>query len=105
MGLAFTALAAAANNQAPVISLDLAATKYAGSRAHQQFHGGSAAHIKSAAQNSFADECAVNTAGVDNQCKEPVATAYDHHDGDISTKSPPPTPSSWTPNPCRTPPT
>jgi len=87
--LAFSALAAAANNQAPVISLDLGVPNrlpYAGSAAHQHFHGGSTAHIKSAPQNSFADECAVNTAGVDNECKEPVATAYDHHDGDISSK-------------------
>merc|ERR1719231_1694269 len=29
--------------------------------------------------NSFADECEVNTA-----CVEPVASAYDHHDGDIT---------------------
>merc|ERR1712054_290319 len=79
--LALIALVAAADSEAPVISLNLAG-KMAGRRtsgkstsngiAHPRLHG--AKH-----SNSFADECEVNTA-----CVEPVASAYGHHDGDIT---------------------
>jgi len=45
-------------------------------------------HDKPKVSNSFADECEVtqneNYPGVKQKCDEPSATAYDHHEGDIS---------------------
>jgi len=89
--LAFTALASAANNQAPVISLNLADCTYTGCM-HPQGSGRTAAHGLEAktqadgkSDNSFADECAVsqNHLPSDPGCQEPEASAYDHHDGAI----------------------
>jgi len=80
--LAFATLATAANNQAPVISLDLAAGAYPTTAGRT-----STMHAKTAATapkgNAFADECAVSQNGL-AACVEPIATAYDHHDGDIT---------------------
>lgn len=86
--LAFATLAAAANNQAPVISLDLAAGAYptTGGRVPTSAMT-TKMHAKTAATsskgNAFADECAVSQNGLE-ACVEPIATAYDHHDGDIT---------------------
>jgi hypothetical protein len=91
--LAFAALASAANNEAPVISLNLAVKKYAAAStigthaasSHRTYSGhGNTNHVNSASQNSFADECAVKQNG--GSCAEPVATAFDHHDGIITAK-------------------
>jgi len=85
--LAFTALASAANDQAPVISLNL------NSFAHPQESGRTAGHglealsqANNVRSNSFADECPVqqNHAPNDPGCQEPEATAYDHHDGELA---------------------
>jgi len=101
LSLAFVALAAA-ESQAPIISLDLdgvTGTHSAMADRHQQLVTASVGGMDTPAkhcyknadtkydntcaptQNSFADECEVDTA-----CQEPVASAYDHHDGDISTQ-------------------
>jgi len=101
LSLAFVALAAA-ESQAPIISLDLdgvTGTHSAMADRHQQLVTASVGGMNTPAkhcyknadtkydntcaptQNSFADECEVDTA-----CQEPVASAYDHHDGDISTQ-------------------
>jgi len=113
LSLAFVALTAAADSQAPVISLNLAVNHADGyvdantrgvSRAeyanrHTAAHaiGAKATHGAGAdegkvtttgtagAQNSFADECEVPQNTAAGMCQEPVASAYDHHDGDIST--------------------
>jgi hypothetical protein len=134
LSLAFTALAAAADSQAPVISLNLASgsdgqhpnsanytidapigqnpnQKMATRRNHDSYgktvhsfnragYDHSAAGLAkpenstAGTQNSFADECEVmnfdgsGAAGdktpVTRNCTLPVASAYDHHDGDIS---------------------
>lgn len=79
--LGFSVLALAADNQAPVISLDLSAMNCGaclntGSR-----------HVSNLGQNlvvdadhsAFADECEVSQNG-GATCVEPEATLYDHHD-------------------------
>jgi hypothetical protein len=119
LSLAFTALAAAADSEAPVISLDLVAhpngqhpnsatyakAMMASRRNHAKYgatvHSFNRAGYDHAAepagqpeattagsQNSFADECEVMEnfpapAG-GTSCVLPVASAYDHHDGDIT---------------------
>jgi hypothetical protein len=101
LSLAFVALAAA-DSQAPIISIDLdgvTGTHSTMAARHENLVSASVggmntptkhcyknAHAKydntcAETQNSFADECEVDTA-----CQEPVASAYDHHDGDISTQ-------------------
>jgi hypothetical protein len=106
LSLAFVALTAAADSQAPVISLNLNApptrvaadhanslgvetpTSYANryTKDHALTNKASGATTPNAgAQNSFADECEVAAYGdAATHCQEPVASAYDHHDGDIS---------------------
>jgi hypothetical protein len=133
LSLAFVALTAAADSQAPVISLNLDAITTDSNRHDGTSSLYSARHtvgksivsgtdsgkttdfmadsnmaattltrhttgvrtvtpvknspVRAGAQNSFADECEV-TGTVDTaatHCQEPVASAYDHHDGDIST--------------------
>merc|ERR1719178_571611 len=106
LSLAFVALTAAADSQAPVISLNLDApptrvaadhanslgvetpTSYANryTKDHALTNKASGATTPNAgAQNSFADECEVAAYGdAATHCQEPVASAYDHHDGDIS---------------------
>lgn len=80
--LAFTALASAANDQAPVISLNLDVHLHPQDATHRtHLAHGVAPGINA---NSFADECEVEQnqpAGV--SCEEPEATAKDVHDGAV----------------------
>merc|ERR1719181_767798 len=127
LSLAFVALTAAADSQAPVISLNLqnyphsgrttncdntsedprkcvdhcgsadatktyapreCSTVYAGQQTwqkHGQMNTKALKPHKAESQNSFADECEVDQNDGDVTCQEPLASAYDHHDGDIST--------------------
>jgi len=108
LSLALVALTAATDSQAPVISLNLDGTTGTASAMgarHINYVAKSAAsphaltspaehcyaaHVDAVAgsssgeacapkQNSFADECEFGT-----PCQEPIASAYDHHEGDIT---------------------
>jgi hypothetical protein len=109
LSFALIALTSAADSQAPVISLNLGTitstnavhSDTTAAPTHSDMHNrhtvsqtittdGSAmgtmpTNHGAPAQNSFADECVFKTGGLQSHCQEPVASAYDHHDGDIST--------------------
>jgi hypothetical protein len=69
--LLVVAVAAAADLEAPVISLNLAGHGHESDQAHQS-------------ASNFADECCNGVGCSGGDCALPVASAYDHHDGDIS---------------------
>merc|ERR1711865_667708 len=107
MGSAILALVAASDSEAPVISLDLASFKhsdksyfnkkigagphagravnYSKNRGANHQDGTPRARVTPAAHNEFADECEVFQNSAKN-CAEPKATAYDHHDGELTSK-------------------
>jgi hypothetical protein len=104
---AILALVAASDSEAPVISLDLASFKhsdksyfnkkigagphagravnYSKNRGANHQDGTPRARVTPAAHNEFADECEVFQNSAKN-CAEPKATAYDHHDGELTSK-------------------
>jgi hypothetical protein len=104
LSLALLALSYAADSERPVISLDLGhktGGNYSLYKVSDRRYDSSTPRFQASVKNAFADECDVNTpffsithkgqtvmnvTAVDNKCKQPRAAAYDHHEGDISSR-------------------